>query len=109
MKSAYVMAVRTPNTTPSTGSSPYAPLPTTPEISTTPPNTTGIATSVRFSGRSPRNSHASSPTSTTWMLPSTVARPAPTASIEWCQNVRSAANITPAPHSGSRSRSVRAP
>ena len=69
--------MRTPYTTPSSGSSPYAPLPTTPEISTTPPNTTGIATSVRFSGRSPRNSHASSPTSTTWMLPSTVARPAP--------------------------------
>ena len=35
------------------------------------------------------------------MLPSTVASPAPTASIEWCQKVRSAANMTPAPQSGS--------
>jgi hypothetical protein len=104
-----VIAVRTPKTTPSSGSSPYAPLPTTPEIRITPPNTTGIAASERFSGRSPRAAHASTPTSTTWTLPSTVASPAPTASIEWCQNVRSAANITPATQSGTRSLSDRRP
>ena len=48
-----MIAVSTPKTTPSSGSSPYAPLPTTPEIRTTPTNTTGIAASARFSGRSP--------------------------------------------------------
>ena len=72
-------------------------------------NTTGIEASERLSGRSPSATQASSPTSTTWMLPRTVASPAPTASIEWCQNVRSAANITPAIQSGTRSRSVRGP
>ena len=85
MKSAYVIAVSTPKTTPSSGSSPYAPLPMTPEIRTTPTNTTGIEASERLSGRSPSATQASSPTSTTWMLPRTVASPAPTASIEWCQ------------------------
>ena len=48
-----MIAVSTPKTTPSSGSSPYAPLPITPEISTTPTNTTGIEASERFSGRSP--------------------------------------------------------
>ena len=43
-------------------------------------------------------------TSTTWMPPSTVASPAPTASIEWCQTVRLIAKITPAPRASRRSR-----
>ena len=42
------------------------------------------------------SAHATSGTSTTWMLASTVARPAPTSSIEWCQRIRSAAKKTPA-------------
>jgi hypothetical protein len=68
--------------TPSSGSLPYAPLPTTPEISTTPPNTIGIEPSVRDPGRSPSVTQAITATRTTWMLPSTVASPAPTALIE---------------------------
>ena len=40
-------------------------------------------------GRSPKSSHATTPTITTWRLPRTVARPAPTASMAWCQNSRS--------------------
>ena len=52
----------------------------------------------------PAAAQAISATRTTWMLPSTVASPAPTASIEWCQKVRSAANSTPAPKASSRSR-----
>ena len=61
------------------------------------------------SGRSPRAAQASTPTNTTWALPSTVARPAPTASIEWCQNVRSAAKNTPAPSASRRSRRASGP
>ena len=47
-------------------------------------------------GRSPKSSHATTPTMMTWRLPSTVARPAPTASMAWCQNCRSPAKKTPA-------------
>ena len=75
----------------------------------TPIKTIGIDASVRDSGRSPSAAHAIRPTSTTWMFPSTVASPAPTASIEWCQNVRSAANITPAASASIRSRRERGP
>ena len=56
-----------------------------PEISTTPTSTTGIETSELRAGRSPSATQASRPTRTTWALAITVARPAPTASIEWCQ------------------------
>ena len=50
---------------------------------------------ARF-GRSASTAHATSGTSTTCMFASTVARPAPTSSIEWCQRIRSAAKKTPA-------------
>ena len=50
----------------------------TPEMSTTPIRTTGTEIATRADGRSPRKSHAASGTTTTWVLPSTVARPAPT-------------------------------
>ena len=59
-------------------------------------NTTGTATTIRRSGRSPSTAQAANATSTTWRLPSTVARPAPTFAIEWCQVIRSAANRKPA-------------
>jgi hypothetical protein len=39
---------------------------------------------------------ATSPTTRTWRLPRTVASPAPTNSIAWCQNVRSPAKKMPA-------------
>jgi hypothetical protein len=65
--------------------------------------------SDRFAGRSPSATQAITPTSTTWVFPSTVPSPAPTASIEWCQKVRSAANITPATQASTRSRRGRAP
>ncbi len=80
-----------------------------PEISTTPTSTTGIETSEFRAGRSPRATQASRPTSTTWALAITVARPAPTASIEWCQNVRSAAKNTPAPRARRWSRRASGP
>ena len=47
-------------------------------------------------GRSPNASHATTPTIRTWRLPRTVASPAPTYSIAWCQNRRSPAKKTPA-------------
>ncbi|HJS70483.1 MAG TPA: hypothetical protein VJ744_06705 [Gaiellaceae bacterium] len=43
---------------------------------------------------------------TTWMFPSTVARPAPTAAIAWCQKTRSPMKNTPAT---SASQSARLP
>ena len=61
-----------------------------------PVSTIGIEASERFEGRSPRIAQASRPTSTTWVLPSTVESPAPTASIAWCQKIRSTAKRTPA-------------
>ena len=43
------------------------------------------------------------------MLPSTVASPAPTSSIAWCQKIRSPAKNTPAAAASRRSWRVRAP
>ena len=62
----------------------------------TPASTTGSASSVARDGRSPSSSHAKNPTMITWRLPRTVARPAPTASMAWCQNIRSPVKKTPA-------------
>ena len=47
--------------------------------------------------RAPRSStaHAANGTITTWRLPSTVASPAPTSAIAWCQKMRSAAKNRP--------------
>ena len=104
-----MIALSSPNRTPSCGSSPYAPEPITPEISTTPPNTIGTATSERFSGRSPSAAQAISATKTTCTLPSTVDSPAPTASMAWCQKVRLAANSTPASQPSRWSRRERPP
>jgi hypothetical protein len=42
---------------------------------------TGIATSEPLGSRSRKSAHASTPTSRTCVLPSTVASPAPTSSI----------------------------
>ena len=74
---AYDRAVIRPICTPSTGFDPYAPLPTIPEMSTTPSSITGIATITSRRGRSPNTSHATIATITTWTLPITVPRPAP--------------------------------
>ena len=63
---------------------------------TTPASTIGSASRVERDGRSPRRSHAKKPTMMTWRLPRTVASPAPTASIAWCQNMRSPVKATPA-------------
>jgi hypothetical protein len=63
---------------------------------TTPTRRTGRARTVARDGRSPKSSHAATPTRTTWRLPRTVASPAPTASIAWCQKRRSPAKKTPA-------------
>ncbi len=75
---AYDTDVATPASTPSTGSLPYAALSNTPEISTTPANTTGVPTISRDDGRSPKTAHAANATMNTCRLPSTVASPAPT-------------------------------
>ncbi len=85
-----------PATTPSTGSLPYGLAPTSPAIRTTPAITIGKATTIERRGRSPYSAQAAIPTTTTWRLPRTVASPAPTASIEWAQKVRSAAKKQPA-------------
>ncbi|HSE81578.1 MAG TPA: hypothetical protein VLA87_07760 [Gaiellaceae bacterium] len=95
-KPAYVIAVSTPKRTPRAGFAPYAPAPITPEIRTTPTRTIGTAPSVRPAGFSPRSAQAASGTITTCTLPSTVARPAPTAAIAWCQKMRSAMKKMPA-------------
>ena len=62
----------------------------------TPTSTTGIAISDDVVGRSRQMSQAMRPTSTTCVLPSTVASPAPTWSIALCQSTRSAAKNAPA-------------
>ena len=46
----------------------------TPEMSTTPTSTTGIASAVRAGIDSRSSSQASTPTNTTWVLPSTVSQ-----------------------------------
>ena len=61
-----------------------------------PPSISGSVARTRRDGRSRRTSHAISGTKATWRLPSTVARPAPTSSIAWCQQTRSTAKKTPA-------------
>ena len=103
-------AVNMPSVTPRGGSTPYAPDPMTPEMSTTPPRTIGRPMSTLRGGRSPKTSHATSATTMTWRFPSTVARPAPTASTAWCHDSRSAAKNTPAidrePHGAGRQRAV---
>src|SRR3954451_24547373 len=65
-------------------------------MSTTPTSTIGTAARTRASGRSPSSAHATYATTTTCRLPSTVASPAPTSAIAWCQKIRSAAKNTPA-------------
>ena len=75
----------------------------------TPNSATGIAASERFDGRSRRNAQASRPTSTTCRLPSTVASPAPTSSIPWCQAIRSTAKKSPAIQASRRCLSGRGP
>jgi hypothetical protein len=67
-----------------------------PEMSTTPRSTIGRAATVGRDGRSPKTRNATTPTTRTWRLPRTVARPAPTASMAWCQNSRSPAKKMPA-------------
>ena len=67
--------------TPSAGAAPYAPEPTTPEMNSTPSSTIGSARRVAREGRSPSASHAMKPTTRTWRLPRTVARPTPTAAM----------------------------
>ena len=64
------------------GSLPYAPFSRTPEMRMMPLIATGIASSELREGRSWKSAQASRPTITTWVLPSTVASPAPTYSIE---------------------------
>ena len=78
-------------------------------MSTTPRRTTGTAASVRAAGFSFRNAQAASATTTTWTFPSTVARPAPTAAIAWCQNTRSAMKKMPATSARARARSGSGP
>jgi hypothetical protein len=68
----------------------------TPEIKTAPANTSGTQSTTRADGCSPSSAHAAIATSTTWRLPSVVARPAPTSAIAWCQRIRSAAKNAPA-------------
>jgi hypothetical protein len=68
----------------------------TPEMRTTPRSTTGMAPSTRFEGRSPRMIQARMATMTTWVLPRTVASPAPTNSMVWCHTTRSTAKKIPA-------------
>ncbi len=68
----------------------------------TPTSATGIAASDRPDGRSRRIAQASSPTRTTCKFPSTVARPAPTSSIPWCQATRSTAKMIPAIQASAR-------
>ena len=60
-------------------------------------------------GFSFRTAHAMSGTNATWRLPRTVARPAPTSSIAWCQQTRSIAKKTPAIAASRRSRAGRGP
>ncbi|HEY7561649.1 MAG TPA: hypothetical protein VH650_05695 [Gaiellaceae bacterium] len=73
-------------------------------MSTTPKRTTGTAASVRPAGRSLRSAQAASGTNTTWTLPRTVASPAPTAAIAWCQKTRSAQKNTPPTRQRTRAR-----
>ena len=108
MKPEYAIAVRTPKRTPRAGSRPNA-APITPEIRTIPVSTTGTAAISRRSGFSPRTIQATNPTSTICRFPSTVASPAPTSAMEWCQKIRSAANRTPAHAARRLSRAVRGP
>ena len=83
--------------TPRAGSAPYAPAPITPRDEHDARRArSAAASSVERDGRSPKTSHATTPTTRTCRLPSTVASPAPTYSIAWCQNVRSPAKKTPA-------------
>ena len=51
---------------------------------------------MRRVGRSPQSAQAASATMTTCVFESTVARPAPIASMEWFHTIRSAASHTPA-------------
>ena len=92
-----------PRTTPSCGFAPYGIGADDARDEDTPARTIGSASSVARDGRSPRSSHATNPTMMTCRLPRTVARPAPTASMAWCQNIRSPVKKTPgdAPPAGS--------
>jgi hypothetical protein len=47
-------------------------------MSTTPTIAIGIAANISLAGRSRKMIQATTPTRTTWVLPSTVDRPAPT-------------------------------
>src|SRR2546423_1636386 len=65
MKPAYAIEQPTPNSTPRTGSRPYAPPPTAPDSSTTPARTTGAPIANRRDGRPPSRPHAARPTKNT--------------------------------------------
>jgi hypothetical protein len=70
----------------------------TPDTSTTPLSTTGMAIAMRSGRLSRRKSQASTATNTTWVLPSTVASPAPTSAMVWWYSSRSTAKKMPASH-----------
>ena len=65
-------------------------------MSTTPISVSGSAARIRRPGASPSTAQAANGTITTCRLPSTVASPAPTSAIAWCQKIRSAAKNSPA-------------
>ena len=98
-----------PKITPRTGFAPYAPSSTAPEMSTTPISVSGSAARIRRPGASPSAAHAANGTITTWRLPSTVASPAPTSAIAWCQKTRSAAKKSPAIQASRRCPAARGP
>ena len=91
-----------PKITPRTGLAPYAPSSSAPEMSTTPISVSGRAARIRRPGASLSTNQAANGTITTWRLPSTVASPAPTSAIAWCQKTRSAAKNSPAIHASRR-------
>ena len=70
---------------------------------------TGSAPNTLRDGRSDSSAHATSGTTTTWMFASTVAKPAPTSTIERFQSITSIAKNTPDAMPARRSRQPRAP
>ena len=81
----------------------------TPEMSVTPASTSGMASAVRNGSRSRSSSQASSATNTTWVLPSTVASPAPTSPMVWWYSSRSMAKKIPAIHAQRTCEAARGP
>ena len=74
-----------------------------------PESISGSVARTRAPGFSFSAAHAISGTKATWRLPSTVASPAPTSSIAWCQQTRSIAKKTPAIAASRRSLAGRGP